>query len=152
MGRLKPYLTDPDFSLYCGDVCGVLGELAEESVDAIVTSPPYGDARPDVVSIPPDDFADWISPVLTDLARVFACPVGEAGNPHPSPMALDLAVHLVALSCKPGGTVLDPFCGSGTTALAARLLGRKSIGIEVSPDYCEMAAVRLSQLSLLGAA
>ena len=47
-------------------------------------------------------------------------------------------------------TVLDPFLGSGTTALVARRLGRKCIGIELSEKYAELAAKRTQQLSLLG--
>jgi len=47
-------------------------------------------------------------------------------------------------------TVLDPFLGSGTTALVARRLGRKCIGIELNERYCELAAERTKQLSLLG--
>lgn len=44
--------------------------------------------------------------------------------------------------------VLDPFMGSGTTALVARKHGRRSIGIELNPDYCKLAAERLGQQSL----
>lgn len=47
------------------------------------------------------------------------------------------------------GIVLDPFIGSGTTALVARKHGRHTIGIELNAGYCEMAAKRLQQLSLL---
>jgi DNA modification methylase len=73
----------------------------------------------------------------------------EKGNPHPAPMALDLAVHLVKLGSPAGGTVLDPFGGSGNTAAAARSQGRKSILIELSPEYAALAATRLAQQSLL---
>jgi DNA modification methylase len=45
-------------------------------------------------------------------------------------------------------TVLDPFMGSGTTALVARRLGRRSVGVELSPEYAELCARRLSQQSL----
>jgi DNA modification methylase len=54
----------------------------------------------------------------------------------------------VKAGCPAGGTVLDPFMGSGTTALVARRLGRKSIGIELSPEDATLAATRLQQLSL----
>jgi DNA modification methylase len=47
-----------------------------------------------------------------------------------------------------GGTVLDPFLGSGTTAYVARKHGRRSIGIELNPDYCKLAAKRMQQQSL----
>jgi hypothetical protein len=50
------------------------------------------------------------------------------------------------------GVTLDPFMGSGTTALVARQLERRSIGIELNQEYAELAARRLSQLSLLSEA
>jgi DNA modification methylase len=64
---------------------------------------------------------------------------------HPSPKPIDLLTRLVRVVSPPGGTVLDPFMGSGTTLRAAKDLGRKSIGIEVSERYCEIAAKRLAQ-------
>lgn len=81
---------------------------------------------------------------------VVSIPVGRTrDNEHDAPMALELADLLVRLSCPPGGVVLDPFCGSGTTCLAARRLGRSSIGIDVDADAYRIAARRLSQQSLL---
>lgn len=78
---------------------------------------------------------------------VFICPTGkEKGNTHPAPMPLELAEYMVRLSG--GNRILDPFAGSGTTLLAARQLGREAVGIELSPEYAEMCASRLSQQTL----
>ncbi len=69
----------------------------------------------------------------------------EKGNPHPTPMAPELAEHLVKLATPAGGTIIDPFGGSGNTAIAARLHGRNSILIEIEPKWAEEAAQRLAQ-------
>jgi len=60
-----------------------------------------------------------------------------------------LVERIIKAGCPEGGTVLDPFMGSGTTALVARRLGRKSVGIELNPEYADLCARRLQQLSLL---
>lgn len=68
----------------------------------------------------------------------------DKGNPHPAPMAAGLAEYLIKLSCPPGGTVLDPFLGSGTTARVALSLGRSCIGIEIDPEYADLARRRVN--------
>jgi DNA modification methylase len=50
-----------------------------------------------------------------------------------------LAERAILAGCKPGGTVLDPFSGSGTTGLAATKHGRKYVGIDLNADYLDLA-------------
>lgn len=268
---MKAFVADPDFTLYAGDALVVLRELEVASVDCVVTSPPYLDARPEYPSPSLEEFElifrelrrvvraggpllvnvgrlfrdgcelrwqedllraveragwshldtrVWLKPnanpirgnVFTDsheyvlvlgdpggtslnvdavrteytpesLARLGrpwrrgrgtkgddradqssrrANPLGargrsfhtayvgrEKGNPHPAPMPLEVAEWMIALASWPGDVVLDPFAGSGTTAVAARRRGRRCVCIELDVDYCRCAAERLSQLPLL---
>lgn len=67
---------------------------------------------------------------------------------HPTEKPTGILDPLIAYSCPPGGTVLDPFAGSGSTLDAARSSGRRAIGIEASEQYCEVIARRIEQGSL----
>lgn len=58
---------------------------------------------------------------------------------HPTQKPEGVMMPLIEYSCPPGGLVLDPFVGSGTTARAAALIGRRCIGIEIDPRYAAMA-------------
>lgn len=65
---------------------------------------------------------------------------GASTKHHPAPFPLELATRLVRMFSFVEDTVLDPFCGSGTTMVAALRCARNSIGVEIDPDYCRMAA------------
>ena len=67
----------------------------------------------------------------------------EQGTPHPAPFPLALPAK--AIETTGAERVLDPFCGSGTTLLAAKRAGASAVGIEIEERFCEMAAMRLSQ-------
>jgi site-specific DNA-methyltransferase (adenine-specific) len=73
---------------------------------------------------------------------------GMAENTHPTVKPTDLMRWLVRLVTPPGGVVLDPFAGSGSTLVAARAEGVRCIGIEREEEYAQIIADRLSQLSL----
>lgn len=67
------------------------------------------------------------------------------GDHHPHQKPLSVVRWLVRLTTPPGGTVLDPFAGSGTTGVAALLEGRKAILIEREPGYCDMIRRRMDR-------
>lgn len=67
---------------------------------------------------------------------------------HPTEKPVPLLDPLIRYACPPGGLVVDPFAGSGSTLEAARLSGRRAIGIEANEAYAERAAQRLAQAPL----
>ena len=68
-------------------------------------------------------------------------------NIHPTVKPIALMEYLCRLVTPKGGTVLDPFMGSGTTGIAATRLGFEFIGIEMTPEYIELAATRIAYWS-----
>lgn len=62
---------------------------------------------------------------------------------HPTQKPVEILEPLVRYSCPPGGTVLDPFAGSGSSGIAAKLAGSSAILVEMSPEYLTVARRRL---------
>jgi adenine-specific DNA-methyltransferase len=199
-----------------GDCIQVMRQIPEESVDCIVTDPPYlcrfqsRDGR----TVVNDDRDDWLEPAFTQMYRVlkpnrfvvsfygwhrvdafFAAwkaagfrPVGHLvfakryaskerfvaytheaayllakGEPakphmmlrdvlqwqytrnerHPTEKPLMSIMQLIQAFSHPGDIVLDPFVGSGTTAVAAKKLSRRYIGIDIEPVYAQQAQERV---------
>lgn len=71
-------------------------------------------------------------------------PIPLNRNNHPTVKPIEVMRWLVRLVTPPGGTVLDPFTGSGTTGIAAGLEGCEFIGIEMEPEYAEIAEARIA--------
>ncbi len=78
----------------------------------------------------------WFIPYETVQSRI-------AKFSHPGIFPLDLPRWCIRLHGKPGGVVLDPFAGAGTTVLAAAMEGCTGIGIEIDPEYVDTARARL---------
>lgn len=235
---MKPYYEDARVTLFHGDCVEVMAELADQSVGAVLTDPPYssGGRRENARSIRKsmtrtveDDawirgdgmstngfvyllrlcgvqwrrllvpgghvlsFIDWrmaahlaaaletadlrqhpilvwdkakigmgaifrnqhefivhmtagnpLAPQRRDVPNVLRFPSVRDGD-HPTEKPDALLQTLLSVVTPPGGIVLDPFTGSGSTLQAARALGLPSIGIEADERFCEVAAKRLSQ-------
>lgn len=82
-----------------------------------------------------------LAPKANAMGDVWEIPQ-EKQNPHPAPFPVELAQRCI--SATTAGIVLDPFMGSGQTAIAAEAEGRDWVGIEISKDYCKLAKDRIS--------
>jgi site-specific DNA-methyltransferase (adenine-specific) len=94
------------------------------------------------------DGSEEVSDFLGDGCRFFYCSKAsradrDEGNTHPTVKPTDLMRYLCRLVTPPGGVIMDPFMGSGSTGKAAVLEGFDFIGIERDPDYFEIAQKRI---------
>lgn len=117
----------------------MIPRLVAEGVvcDAVVTDPPY-----------------HLLPTLKRFGAAGSAPAQHGrdardrfGSRHPTVKPVDLMRWLVALGTPPGGLVLDPFAGSGTTGVAALAGGRRAILIEREPGYVSDIQERLAHFS-----
>jgi site-specific DNA-methyltransferase (cytosine-N4-specific) len=84
-------------------------------------------------------------PLGRNPGDVWSIPTRPYPAAHFAVFPIDLPIRCIKAGCKPGGTVLDPFSGSGTTGAAARQLGRCYIGIDLNPAYHDLARERFAQ-------
>lgn len=222
---IKPYYSEDNGVIYCGDCLEVMKHIPDNSVDLVLTDPPYNvgiDYGNGSDKQKEDKFVEWFESIIKELTRIlrdggnFISIVGEHNLPkkleilskhltynwiivwykpnamqfgktgysvqsliqwyskgkgfkngkkrdvivvpinpsknrngHPTPKPLDLISELVVRFSNDKDVVLDPFLGSGTTAVACKQLNRKFIGIEISEKYCSIAKDRLRQGMLI---
>jgi DNA modification methylase len=87
----------------------------------------------------------WLSDRSQTTVLEFDKPTRSAD--HPTTKPVDLFAYLIANSCKPGDTILDPFAGSGTTLIAAEQTGRAASLVELDPRYCDVVIQRFEKFS-----
>lgn len=91
--------------------------------------------RPSLLAQPLDDVQPWV----------------YSGNEdHPTQKSARVLMPLIEAFTRIGDLVLDPFAGSGSSLVAAALLGRRYLGIELDPKYCDVARARLARVDASG--
>lgn len=85
-----------------------------------------------------------VNPIGRDVIDIPITKQPDTGN-HPCPKPLKLFKRLVDMASIKDDLICDPMCGSGTTLVAAKQLGRRFIGFDISEDYCNIARERLRQ-------
>lgn len=88
-------------------------------------------------------FGALVSDVWSDIHRIRH---SVRRDEHPCQLPIPLLERVVLMSTDPGDVVLDPFLGTGTTAIAAKSLGRQYVGIDVDPEYADIATAKLDQV------
>jgi len=78
----------------------------------------------------------WFQQVWNDVK-------GESTRDHPAPYPIELAERLIRMFSFVGDIVIDPFCGTGSTIVAAMKAARNSVGVEIDPHYVELARSRI---------
>lgn len=134
--------------VYQGDALKVLKSPPDRSVECCVTSPPYWGLR-DYGGVEgqiglersPDEYVARLVTIF-DSTTMCRCP-SALFSPE------SLITPCVLAGCPTGGTVLDPFCGSGTTLLAALHNACDGIGIELNKDYLPIIERRLDGFEVL---
>jgi DNA modification methylase len=106
--------------------------------DKLNTMPTFGDCELAWTNLPRNSVKRYLVEYNGLIGK-------EVKRYHPTQKPIKLFNKILEDYSKPDDLILDPFLGSGTTAVAAKILGRKCIGIEISEKYCEIAAKRLSQ-------
>jgi len=90
--------------------------------------------------------SQWVGRDMVYPTNVLHMATESSNKNHSAVFPLELPTWFIKLFTQAGDVVLDPFLGSGTTAVAAIQQGRQYIGIEMNPDYCQLAEERIAEV------
>jgi hypothetical protein len=93
---------------------------------------------------------NWVGRELAYPDNVLHLATECSNRSHSATFPVDLPAWFIKLFTQPDDIVLDPFMGSGTTAVAAKQLGRRCLGIEIDPAYIQIAQSRLNEVQAQG--
>jgi DNA modification methylase len=96
-----------------------------------------------IANRPPDAPREELSDIWYDVHRIKH---KRDRDEHPCQLPIKLLDRVIQISSNPGDAVLDPFLGTGTTAIIAKMLGRHYVGIDIDPQYREIAQLRLATI------
>ena len=153
LSDMTPYHQTDFGTLYHGDCLDILPTLADKSVDCCITSPPYWGLRDYGTAEWEGGDAECEHKVgrfeyavnekqVSNKRSVWTVTTKPYKEAHFATYPPDLILPCVK-AAKPDAVILDPFFGSGTTGLVAVQNGRRYIGIDLNPEYCNIAAKRI---------
>lgn len=92
--------------------------------------------------LPKEDESAWGQWAIWEIATV-----NRRTGDHPAEFSVELPARFIKMHSRPGDIILEPFCGSGTTLIAAEQLGRICYGVELDPHYCDIIIARWEKLT-----
>lgn len=146
--RCLHFNVDRKFSMYQDEVRVPMGDWAKTRLKALSDTDKIRD-NSKVGSGFGKNISNWVGRDLAYPDNVLHMATECANKGHSAVFPVDLPAWFIKLFTQPGDVVLDPFMGSGTTAIACSQLDRNFIGIEINREYCELAEERLGRLSQL---
>ncbi len=144
--RLLQFNKSKDFNMYQEEVMVPMGDWAKSRLKNLSET----DKRRDnsrVGSGFGKNVSKWVGREMAYPTNVLNLATETGNKSHSAVFPKSLPEWFMKLFTKPGDMVLDPFLGSGTTSIVAGELGRKSIGIEILPEYYELSITNFKQLN-----
>jgi len=145
--RLLQFNKEQKFSMYQEAVMVTVGDWAKERLAHLSETDKTRDESR-VGSGFGKNVSNWLGRDKVYPTNVLHMATECSNRNHSAAFPLELPIWFIKLFTKEGDTVLDPFVGSGTTALAANRLGRQYVGIDIDEEYCRRARRELSQSQL----